>query len=56
MLKPIEPDTNWTQGQLENGVKYHIYPTDGNPVSLRLYVHVGSAQETDQQKGYAHFF
>ncbi|MFB9217918.1 M16 family metallopeptidase [Vibrio sinaloensis] len=55
VLKPIEPDTNWTQGQLENGVKYHIYPTDGNPVSLRLYVHVGSAQETDQQKGYAHF-
>ncbi|KOO09124.1 M16 family metallopeptidase [Vibrio hepatarius] len=52
---PIQPDPNWTQGQLDNGVKYHIYPTDKEPVSLRLYVHIGSAHETEQQKGYAHF-
>lgn len=47
---PIQPDPNWTQGQLDNGVKYHIYPTDKEPVSLRLYVHIGSAHETEQQK------
>ena len=55
VVTPIQPDTNWTQGELGNGLKYHIYPTDSEPVSLRLYVHVGSAQESAQQKGYAHF-
>ncbi|UUM32872.1 M16 family metallopeptidase [Vibrio japonicus] len=52
---PIQPDLDWTQGELENGVKYHIYPNDKEPVSLRLYVHVGSVNETENQKGYAHF-
>lgn len=55
VMTPIEPDINWTHGQLDNGMKYHIYPTDGEAVSLRLYVHIGSVHETDQQKGYAHF-
>ncbi|WP_394145172.1 M16 family metallopeptidase [Vibrio atypicus] len=54
-VTPIEPDNNWVTGQLENGVKYHIYPSDNEPVSLRLFIHAGSAQETEQQKGYAHF-
>lgn len=52
---PIQPDLSWTQGELENGVKYHIYPNDKEPVSLRLYVHVGSVNEAENQKGYAHF-
>lgn len=54
-VTPIQQDSNWTQGELANGLRYHIYPMDSEPVSLRLYVHVGSAQETEQQKGYAHF-
>lgn len=52
---PLQPDPNWTHGVLENGVSYHIYPNDKQPVSLRLYMHVGSINETEQQRGYAHF-
>lgn len=53
---PIEPDPDWVSGQLENGVRFHLYPMeDTEEVSLRLFFHVGSAQETDAQRGYAHF-
>jgi len=52
---PIEADSGWTAGVLENGVRYHIYPTDDESVALRMYVHIGSAHESDNQKGYAHF-
>lgn len=52
---PIQQDPQWTSGALENGVRYHFYPLDDESVSIRMYVHVGSAQETEQQKGYAHF-
>ncbi|KGY10387.1 peptidase M16 [Vibrio sinaloensis] len=55
MTTPIQPDTNWTKGELGNGLKFHIYPTTSEPVSLRMYVHVGSAHETAEQRGYAHF-
>ncbi|MFM2586985.1 M16 family metallopeptidase [Vibrio sp. TBV020] len=51
----IETDSGWTSGQLENGLKYHIYPNDKEAVAIRMYVHVGSAHETEEQKGYAHF-
>ncbi|AIS56906.1 insulinase family protein [Vibrio coralliilyticus] len=52
---PIEADKGWIEGTLDNGLKYHIYPVSGAPVSVRLFVRVGSAQETEQQRGYAHF-
>ncbi|MFZ3406349.1 M16 family metallopeptidase [Vibrio chagasii] len=52
---PIQPDPAWTSGQLENGLTYHIYPDHEASVSVRLVVHAGSIQETDQQEGYAHF-
>lgn len=52
---PIQQDPQWTSGQLENGVRFHLYPMDDESVSIRMFVHAGSAQETDQQKGYAHF-
>ncbi|WP_234425360.1 M16 family metallopeptidase [Vibrio coralliilyticus] len=52
---PIEADKGWIEGALDNGLKYHIYPVSGAPVSVRLFVRVGSLQETDQQRGYAHF-
>lgn len=52
---PIEADKGWIEGALGNGLKYHIYPVSGAPVSVRLFVRVGSLQETDQQRGYAHF-
>ncbi|NVC64329.1 insulinase family protein [Vibrio sp. 05-20-BW147] len=51
---PLQQDANWTVGQLPNGMKYHIYPTDDQEISLRLTVNIGSFQESEQQKGYAH--
>ncbi|MGF1851952.1 insulinase family protein [Vibrio satsumensis] len=51
----IQPDPAWTSGQLENGLTYHVYPDHEASVSVRLVVHAGSIQETDQQEGYAHF-
>lgn len=46
-----------TQGRLENGVRYAIYPLTKatGQVSLRLLVDVGSLQERDDERGYAHF-
>ncbi|MDF2154858.1 insulinase family protein [Vibrio sp. CAU 1672] len=51
----LQPDPAWTSGQLENGLIYHVYPDYEEPVSLRLVVHAGSFQESEQQEGYAHF-
>ena len=51
----IQPDPAWTSDQLENGLTYHVYPDHEESVSVRLVVHAGSFQETDQQEGYAHF-
>ena len=53
--KTLEADPNWVQGQLDNGLRYHIYPTDDQEIAIRLMVHVGSMQEAEKQKGYAHF-
>ncbi|MGD8110084.1 M16 family metallopeptidase [Vibrio sp. TRT 17S01] len=52
---PIEADPLWAQGELDNGLKYHIRSVDDAPVSLRLFFHIGSFEETEQQLGYAHF-
>ena len=51
----ITPDPDWQHGTLENGMKYHLYQKDDEPVELRFIVRAGSAQETAQQQGYAHF-
>ncbi|WP_070965993.1 M16 family metallopeptidase [Vibrio sonorensis] len=53
--KPLTPSPLWVQGELDNGLKYHIYPLESKPVSIRLFVNVGSLVETEQQQGYAHF-
>lgn len=52
---PIQPDANWHVDQLSNGMKYHLYPTEDQEVSVRLVMNIGSFQETSSQKGYAHF-
>ncbi|WP_394246560.1 M16 family metallopeptidase [Vibrio profundi] len=51
----IKSDPYWVSGILDNGLKYHVYPDPEKPVSVRLLVHAGSFQETEQQLGYAHF-
>lgn len=52
---PLKEDPYWASNTLENGFRYHIYPDQGKPVSVRLVIHAGSFQETPQQQGYAHF-
>lgn len=47
---PIQEQQGWTSGTLSNGLRYHIYPNNKEAVALRMYVHVGSANETAQQK------
>lgn len=43
--------------QLDNGLTYYIYPTNKvkNQAYFRLFVKVGSVQETPEQRGLAHF-
>lgn len=53
--KPIPEDSNWSQHQLDNGLRYHLYPTDDKEISIRLMIHAGSLQESSEQSGYAHF-
>ncbi len=50
-----DPSAVW--GRLDNGLRFVIFPTRGVPgrASLRLYMHVGSFMETEDQRGLAHF-
>uniref|UniRef100_A0A2A4Z946 Peptidase M16 n=1 Tax=OCS116 cluster bacterium TaxID=2030921 RepID=A0A2A4Z946_9PROT len=48
-------------GVLDNGLTYHLYESNDEQkddhdeeISLRLYVQIGSLDENDEQKGYAH--
>ena len=52
---PIQPNTNWSSGTLENGLKYHLYPMDSNEVSMQLLIRVGSGAEEPHQLWYAHY-
>ena len=53
----IKPDAKITWGRLDNGFRYIIMPNQEPPgrVSLRLYVASGSFNETEEQRGIAHF-
>lgn len=44
-------------GRLDNGLKYYIHPNakPSKKLELRLIVNAGSMQETDAQRGLAHF-
>lgn len=53
--RALQPDQRWVTQTLPNGLTYHLYPDSEQEVSIRLYVHAGSMQETAQQAGYAHF-
>ncbi|MEO0795681.1 MAG: insulinase family protein [Verrucomicrobiota bacterium] len=60
--KPAQPgslptDPNVVTGQLDNGLEWAIMPNNEPPgrVSLRLLVRAGSLQETEAQRGLAHF-
>jgi len=51
------PSPRLNSGKLGNGLRYAIVPNLVPPkhVSLRLLVETGSLQESDAQRGYAHF-
>lgn len=53
--RALQPDQRWVTQRLTNGLTYHLYPDSEQEVSIRLYIHAGSMQETAQQAGYAHF-
>ncbi|WP_064609372.1 M16 family metallopeptidase [Photobacterium sp. J15] len=53
--QPLQADSQWVQGQLENGMQYHLRSVNDEKVSLRLLVHTGAVNETAAQAGYAHF-
>ena len=51
---PVNPEILW--GRLDNGVRYAVWPLPKrDKVSLRLLVEAGSINETDQERGLAHF-
>lgn len=52
---PLKSDPYWVTAELDNGMKYHVYPDKEEAVSVRLVMHVGSLQEKDDELGYAHF-
>lgn len=56
--KKIGLPPNTVEGVLPNGLHYLILPngTPAHTTEFRLVMRLGSAQETDKQKGAAHFW
>ncbi|WP_283154747.1 insulinase family protein [Escherichia fergusonii] len=54
---PLPQDEKLITGQLQNGLKYMIYPhaQPKDQVNLWLQIHTGSLQEEDNERGVAHF-
>lgn len=48
-------DKNAVLDSLDNGLHYIIHPTNQPNTEFRLVLNVGSLQETQDEKGYAHF-
>ena len=55
--QPLIQDPLVFSGQLGNGMRYAVMPNDGpsNTASIRLYLNVGSLNEKDDERGFAHF-
>ena len=55
--QPLPADPALTSGQLENGLKYVIRRHSNPPgrAVLWLHLHTGSLNETDAQRGLAHY-
>lgn len=57
LAKDIQQHPQLIKGTLKNGLTYYIYPNDypkGEAV-YRLFIKSGSVNETDEQRGLAHF-
>ncbi|MHC4940283.1 MAG: M16 family metallopeptidase [Planctomycetota bacterium] len=57
LAKPLPVDPGITMGELPNGMRYWIRPngTPAGKVSIMMHVHSGSLNETEDQRGLAHF-
>jgi zinc protease len=55
--QPLPNDERLTTGTLDNGLKYIILPHQVPPGRVEMYVHMdtGSLNETDRQRGIAHY-
>ncbi|MDB1125792.1 M16 family metallopeptidase [Vibrio algarum] len=53
--RDIIQDPHWHTQELDNGLKYHLYYLEGEPIEMRMLVKVGSYHEDLTQLGYAHF-
>ncbi|MFD2554250.1 M16 family metallopeptidase [Sphingobacterium tabacisoli] len=53
----LEQDPKLVKGRLKNGFTYYIYPntTGSKQSSIQLFVKAGSLQESEEQRGLAHF-
>lgn len=51
----LTTDPNWVSETLPNGMRYHLYPIEGEQIEVRLVVNVGSLNEGEDERGYAHF-
>ena len=53
----LPQDEKLITGQLDNGLRYMIYPhaQPKDQVNLWLQIHTGSLQEEDNERGVAHF-
>jgi zinc protease len=55
--QPLQSDPRLTTGELDNGLKYIILPHNVPAGRIEMYVHMdtGSLNETDRQRGIAHY-
>lgn len=53
----LREDPKLIEGKLDNGLTYYLYETDEikDQAVFRLFIKTGSLQETDDQRGLAHF-
>lgn len=54
---PLPTDARLTTGMLDNGLKYVIRPHQNPPGKVGIWIHIGSGSlnETDAQRGLAHY-
>src|SRR5437868_4729551 len=57
LAQPLPTDQRLVRGELENGLKYIIRPHNvpAGRVELQIHFETGSINETDRQRGLAHY-
>ena len=54
-LSPLPHPEGALHNSLPNGLSYILHPGTGNKTEFRLLIHAGSVQETEAERGVAHF-